>query len=106
MDPLQVKTPYLLKAQRGLYSGKLCINCTGSGPFFRKRLDNSSGPDYIISNRKTVTNSGVLPMPSITFGNALQHYFTDRFRRHSAVRKKHINNLKNSSDADFVLGKQ
>ena len=43
-------------------------------------------------------------MPSITFGNALQHYFTDRFRRHSAVRKKHINNLKNSSDAEkYVL---
>ena len=42
-------------------------------------------------------------MPSITFGNALQNYFTNRFRRHSAARKKHIDALKNKADAEKYI---
>ena len=38
-------------------------------------------------------------MPSITFGNALQHYFVSRFRNLSAARRKKLNAIKNDSDA-------
>ena len=38
-------------------------------------------------------------MSSITFGNALQHYFVSRFRNFSAARTKRINALKTADDA-------
>ena len=38
-------------------------------------------------------------MSSRTFGNALQYYFISRFRRHSALRKKRIAELKTFADA-------
>ena len=39
-------------------------------------------------------------MSSRTFGNALQYYFISRFRRHSALRKKRIAELKTFADAE------
>lgn len=42
-------------------------------------------------------------MPSITFGNALQHYFVSRFRRLSLSRKKRLEKLKGPSDAQEYI---